>query len=77
MFTSVNMLTTVYNSAKAKQWHSYITAAFCKTETCYSEHENSCSFDVCMHFIYYLLDTFCCLQCFDAVGWVAGRASGL
>ena len=20
---------------------------------------------------------FCCLQCFDAVGWAAGRASGL
>jgi len=24
-----------------------------------------------------LLATFFCLQCFDAVGWAAGRASGL
>jgi len=24
-----------------------------------------------------LLILFCCLQCFDAVGWAAGRASGL
>jgi len=28
-------------------------------------------------FIHLLLRTFICLQCFDALGWVAGRASGL
>ena len=27
--------------------------------------------------IFILLCVMCCLQCFDAVGWVAGRASGL
>jgi len=28
-----------------------------------------------LHFPKHLIHT--CLQCFDAVGWVAGRASGL
>jgi len=33
-------------------------------------------YSVCMYFVlYYLL--FLCLQCFDAVGWAAGRTSGL
>jgi len=27
--------------------------------------------------LYYHVDTVSCLLCFDAVGWVAGRASGL
>ena len=30
---------------------------------------------VVYHFIYYFILS--CLQCFDAVGWVAGRTSGL
>jgi len=27
--------------------------------------------------IYFLVVEWVCLQCFDAIGWVAGRASGL
>ena len=30
-----------------------------------------------VHFCLYFLVLLFCLQCFDAVGWVAGRASGL
>jgi len=29
------------------------------------------------HFSSHIVSTAECLQCFDAVGWVAGRASGL
>ena len=33
---------------------------------------------ICLHSISLCLSAGCiCLQCFDAVGWVAGRASGL
>ena len=39
---------------------------------------NSCSTDVRIYiFIVFLFLNDVCLQCFDAVGWVAGRASGL
>jgi len=31
---------------------------------------------VFLHFVFYM-STWVCLQCFDAVGWAAGRASGL
>ena len=35
------------------------------------------SASVCGLLISYLFSVENCLQCFDAVGWVAGRASGL
>jgi len=37
---------------------------------------NQC-LDVLSDFGFCMLDQMACLQCFDAVGWVAGRASGL
>jgi len=35
------------------------------------------SYCLCLSISIYLLCVYLCLQCFDAVGWVAGRASGL
>jgi len=33
--------------------------------------------DAQLRFMFYYLVTYICLQCFDTVGWAAGRASGL
>ena len=32
---------------------------------------------ICLIYYYYYYCRYYCLQCFDAVGWAAGRASGL
>jgi len=43
-----------------------------------SSEEGSCNGSIIVMVIFYkLLQCFECLQCFDAVGWAAGRASGL
>ena len=42
---------------------------FCKLPLCYAVYN--------LYWISLFLFTSCCLQCFDAVGWAAGRASGL
>ena len=47
---------------------------FIRNVECLLSCVNMCTCHVC--FTINLLSTYCCLQCFDTVGWAAGRASG-
>jgi len=49
---------------------------------CLVHYEDRCILEVnrsikLVSFVFVFVAAFLCLQCFDAVGWVAGRASGL
>jgi len=59
----------VTNSVKTRR-HSSLTDRY-SSPHCHVQQEDNYIYFTC------ILSLMFCLQCFDAVGWVAGRASGL
>ena len=61
------MLALVYRELKASKQRVPLTIPLLRFVVCFL-----CFYKIIISFVLAL-----CLQCFDAVGWAAGRASGL
>jgi len=57
-------------------WSRHLQAGCPVTQPMVSKHWTSCAYQLFAFFVFFLALTFC-LQWFDTLGWVSGRASGL
>ena len=75
---SAEMEVIVPEEILLKIFHPLLVADLCRCERCVSWHfDRVLVFSLYFSFSPYFICLVHCMQCFDAVGWAAGRASGL